>query len=292
MKKTLFAPAKINCFLRVTGRREDGRHELVSLMAPIELYDEIRLELSDGEGVTVACSDIAVPEDGTNLAAKAAFLFYERLRPTGSRKGVKIEIDKYIPVGAGLGGGSSNAAAVLAGLNDASGRPFAREELMEMGASLGADVPFFLLGSPALATGDGTTLQKVKKELPARVLVFYPGIAVSTGRVYKNVDLNLTKKRKIDIERLLDPDWKEGRADVMDYLGNDLEEPARTAYPELESARERLELAMPVPVHMTGSGSCFFALFSDSKQAQNAYARFCQNGKADNDTVYLTSVVR
>ena len=292
MKKRLFSPAKINCFLYVTGKREDGRHELVSLMACIDLNDEIRLELVDRETVSVACSHPAVPEDESNLAAMAASLFFKRWHPPGKRAGVRIEIEKHIPVGAGLGGGSSNAATVLSGLNDECGRPFSREELMEMGASLGADVPFFLLESPALATGDGTRLENVNVDLPVHVILLYPGVAVSTGRVYKNVDLNLTKKRKIDIDLLLDSGWKDGQVDVLDCLGNDLENPACTVYPELESVRERLESAMPVPVHMTGSGSCFFALFSDSEQAKSAYDRFCENGKTDNDRVYLTRVVR
>ncbi|MCF8045064.1 MAG: hypothetical protein K9J83_04310, partial [Desulfarculaceae bacterium] len=105
MKKTLFSPAKINCFLYVTGRRENGRHEIVSLMSYIDLCDEVRLEFLDRETVTVACSHSAVPEDGSNLAARAASLFYERLRQFGERGGVRIEIEKHIPVGAGLGGG-------------------------------------------------------------------------------------------------------------------------------------------------------------------------------------------
>ena len=292
MKKKLFSPAKINCFLYVTGRREDGRHELVSLLVCIDLFDEIRLEFIDRETISVSCRHPSVPEDDSNLAAMAAALFYKRWRPQGKRGGVRIEIEKHIPVGAGLGGGSSNAATVLSGLNEASGRPFTLEELMEMGASLGADVPFFFLESPALATADGTALEKVDVDLPARVIVFYPGIPVSTGRVYKNVDLNLTKNRKIDIEPLLDINWKDGRADMMDFLGNDLERSACAVYPELEAARKRLELAMPVPVYMTGSGSCFFALFSDPNQAEGAYARFCEIGKADNDSVYLASVIR
>ena len=292
MKKRLFSPAKINCFLYVTGRREDGRHELVSLMVCIDLADEISLELIDRKTVSVVCSHPAVPKDDTNLAAKAASLFCRRFQAAGTQKGVKIEIEKQIPVGAGLGGGSSNAATVLSGLNDAFGCPFSREDLMEMGASLGADVPFFLLESPALATGDGTTLEKVNVDLPARVIVCYPGIAVSTGQVYKNVDLNLTKKRKIDIEPLLDIDWKDGRADVTDFFGNDLEKPACTVYPELKAVRKRLELAMPVPVHMTGSGSCFFALFSDPDQAEDAYARFCKGGKTCDDSVYLAGTIQ
>ncbi|MCF8045824.1 MAG: 4-(cytidine 5'-diphospho)-2-C-methyl-D-erythritol kinase, partial [Desulfarculaceae bacterium] len=212
--------------------------------------------------------------------------------PVGERGGVRIEIEKHIPVGAGLGGGSSNAAAVLDGLNDAFDSPFSREELMEMGGCIGSDVPFFLAGSPALATGDGTTLEQVDVDLPVRVIVFYPGIAVSTGRVYKNVDLNLTKKRKIDIEPLLDIDRENGQVEVLDYLGNDLELPACTVYPELEAARKRLELAMPVPVYMTGSGSCFFAPFSDPERAESAFTRFDENITRDNCSVYLASVIR
>ncbi|MFO7752373.1 MAG: 4-(cytidine 5'-diphospho)-2-C-methyl-D-erythritol kinase [Desulfobacteraceae bacterium] len=288
----LFSPAKINCFLYVAGRRKDGYHDIVSLMAPIDLHDEIRVGLGSSGKTTVVCSHQGVPEDDSNLAAKAASMFFKRLRPKGSTPGVQIEIDKRIPVGAGLGGGSSNAAAVLAWLNKVYGHPFSSDRLAEMGAGLGSDVPFFLLGSPALATGTGTTLLKVNVDLPSNVILFYPGIGVSTGAVYKILNLKLTRKRKIDIEALLDIDWENGQVSVLDYMGNDLEPAACTVYPELETAGRRFELASPVPVYLTGSGSCFFALFSDSDQAENFFYRFSKNWKKDGESVYLASVIR
>ena len=150
----LESPAKVNLFLKVTGKRPDSYHDLVSLMCCIGLHDRIVLRPGTAS-VAVTCSYPGVPEDGRNLAARAAELFYKRY-PCRDR--VAIEIEKKIPVGAGLGGGSSNAAAVLGGLNDHYGRPVSTGELIRLGALLGADVPFFLFGGPALATGIGDHL--------------------------------------------------------------------------------------------------------------------------------------
>ena len=141
----LLAPAKINLFLHVTGKRADGYHNLFSLMCCIGIYDKIVLTFGAKE-TSVSCSAGNVPEDETNLAYRAAVLFFKALhqRRGDSPQGVKISIDKHIPVAAGLGGGSSNAAAVISGLNRYCGRPFSRVELISMGSAIGADVPFLI----------------------------------------------------------------------------------------------------------------------------------------------------
>ena len=151
----MFSPAKINLFLHVTGRRPDGYHDLYSLMCPVSLFDTLVLTFrSQGalrnRTVRLTCDHPAVPSDETNLACRAAKLFFDRLKSNDS---VHIALEKRIPVAAGLGGGSSNAAAVLTALNRRSGYPFSTESLMEMGRSLGADVPFFILNRPRHCRG-------------------------------------------------------------------------------------------------------------------------------------------
>ena len=145
------SPAKINLFLKVAGKRTDGYHDIVTLMCRVDLFDTVTLSF-DQPSITTSCPHPEVPDGKANLAYKAAALFLEALP---SPQGVAITIDKTIPVAAGLGGGSGNAAAVLTGLNQHHGFPFGREELMEMGAQVGADVPFFVFGHSAIARGIG-----------------------------------------------------------------------------------------------------------------------------------------
>ena len=191
---TLRAPAKINLFLQVIAKRPDGYHELVSVMSAVGLYDRITLTLQEKK-ISVACKHPAVPEDETNSAYQAAHLFFKTLpkMKTTFGLGVHMAIDKHIPVGAGLGGGSSDAATVLMGLNRHFEKPFSKNELMAMGHTIGADVPFFIFGQPALATGIGEKLKAVKKMAPMPLILLNPGFSVSTGQVYKNLNLRLTK---------------------------------------------------------------------------------------------------
>lgn len=152
----LLAPAKINLCLHVLGRRPDGYHELYSLMCPVALYDRLRLR-PGGAADQIACDPPSVPADDSNLALKAAKLFNHTLLAEGLKNVPKvcIHLEKKIPVGAGLGGGSSDAAAVLKGLNACHGQPFAGERLRAMALNLGADVPFFIDARPAIAQGIG-----------------------------------------------------------------------------------------------------------------------------------------
>jgi 4-diphosphocytidyl-2-C-methyl-D-erythritol kinase len=261
------APAKINLFLQVTGRRPDGYHELVTLMCPLGLADRIRLDPA-GPRIRVTCSDPAIPTDTANTTHRAAEIFFRNL--TRSRlpplTGVKITIEKQIPVGAGLGGGSSDAAAVFRGLNRLLGYPFQLAELMEMGREVGADVPFFIFGQPALATGIGERLEPYSKLPPYRVLLFYPGVSVSTAEVYKNLDLGLTNCKK----KLKDFVLKQRPFDAALHLCNDLETVTLNRYPQVKAAKEALEGRGSLGVSMSGSGSTVFALFADDGTARRA----------------------
>lgn len=263
----IIAPAKINLFLQVTGKRPDGYHELFTLMCPLGLADRIRLDPA-GSRIRVTCSDPDVPADTTNTTHRAAEIFLRSLTKHHHPPltGVKITIDKQIPVGAGLGGGSSDAAAVLRGLNRLLGYPFRLAELMEMGREVGADVPFFIFGQPALATGIGERLEPYR-ELPSyRVLLFYPGVSVSTAEVYKNLDLGLTKCKK----KLKDFVLKQRPFDAAFHLCNDLETVTLNRYPQVKAAKEALDGRGALGVSMSGSGSTVFALFADDAMARCA----------------------
>ena len=159
MEIELLSPAKVNLFLKVTSKRDDGYHEILSLMQPISLFDVLRMKVEEGDGLSVRVTGSQadgylppVPDGPENIAYKAAELF---LASAGIKRAVDIEIDKHIPSGAGLGGGSSNAASVLMGLNEALGQVIDHDELMAISADIGSDVPFFLLKGSALASGQG-----------------------------------------------------------------------------------------------------------------------------------------
>ncbi len=262
MRIELRSPAKINLFLKVIGKRTDGYHDLVSLMCCIGLYDRITLK-TGAAALSVACDYPGVPEDSTNLAMQAARLFYTRY-PTADR--VAIEIRKRIPVGAGLGGGSSNAAVVLDGLNRHYGQPLSLDELSRMGASLGADIPFMLYKKPALATGIGERLRAYQGLSQGQVVVIYPGFSVSTARAYKKLNLGLTK-----CENQLKAFFlKQNGFLPAQHLCNDLETAVIPQYPEITAAKKRLLESGAQGALMSGSGSSVFGMFADSETARAA----------------------
>jgi len=247
----ILSPAKINLFLQVTGKRPDGYHDLFSLMCCVSLFDTILLQFG-GNTIEIDSDHPQVPLDETNLAHKAAALFFKNLDTAG---GVKITIEKSIPVAAGLGGGSSNAASVLQGLNHYYDFPFSRNQLMSMGLSLGADVPFFLFEKPALASGIGEKLEAYPNLPPYHVILIYPGFAVSTAEVFQNLNLGLTKcKKKISNSSLC----------------NDLEAVTASRYPVIRSVKEQLLTHGALGALMSGSGPTVFGLFSEPDKAAAA----------------------
>lgn len=259
------SPAKINLFLEVTGKRPDGYHNLRTLMCCIGLSDTIRLTF-DQPAITVQCANPEVPSDRTNLAVRAAQKFFDI---TGIDAGVHITIEKNIPMGAGLGGGSSNAAAVLKGLNEFYGSPISRENLLAAGKSIGADVPFFIDGKPAVATGIGDILTPCPSLKSLPILLIYPSVPVSTADVYKNLNLTLTKTKKIHTKIIFEQNW--GR-DVFKALFNDLESVASAMCPEIQEIKACLLRNDAMGAVMTGSGSAVFGVYKTVEGAQKAYA--------------------
>lgn len=258
----IFSPAKINLFLQVLGKRPDGYHDLMSLMCCIGLFDTVSLTFGV-KNITVSCHHPGVPEDDKNLAFGAAHLF---LKTLNKNEGVKIIIQKQIPVAAGLGGGSSNAAAVFLGLNRYYGYPFSTEELMSMGLSIGADVPFFIFQKPAIATGIGEKLEAYQNLKNLKILLVFPDFSVSTADVYKKLNLGLTKCEKKLKSFLLNKQ----RFDPRYHLCNDLEAVTASTYPVIKTVKEALLSHGALGALMTGSGPTIFGLFSDSNAALKA----------------------
>lgn len=258
----ILCPAKVNLFLQIIGKRRDGYHNLVTLMCCIGLYDTVSLTFG-AKDITVSCDHPLVPEDNKNLAWVAAHLFFRTLK---KNEGVTICIHKQIPVAAGLGGGSSNAAAVFLGLNRFYGYPFSKEELMSMGLSIGADVPFFIFQKPAIASGIGEKLEPYQGLKNLKILLVFPGFSVSTAEVYKKLNLGLTKCKK----KLKSFPLNKQHFDPRCHLCNDLEAVTASEYPVINSVKTALLNHGALGALMAGSGPTIFGLFSDSDEASKA----------------------
>jgi 4-diphosphocytidyl-2-C-methyl-D-erythritol kinase len=262
------APAKINLSLRVVGKRRDGYHLLDTVMVPVSLYDEIEISRRKSnqrrKGLIVTCDHPLVPSGKRNLVYRAAALV---LGKRARREPVHIHIDKKIPVGAGLGGGSSDAAATLLGLNRLFRLKKTRRELLAMAASLGADVPFFIRGRPARARGIGDELTPLRSFRPLWIVILYPGFPVSTAWAYRN--LKLTKGiENTSLNFRLRARQKLARGAV-----NDLEKAVFRRYPRVACLKERLVEEGAAGALMSGSGSSVFGIFFNADKARKAFLR-------------------
>lgn len=280
----ILSPAKINLFLHVRGKRPDGYHELFSLMCRINLFDEISLQFGKGQGIEITCAHPKVPLDSSNLACRAANLFRCEL---GSEQRIRIHLKKNIPVAAGLGGGSSNAASVLMALNAYHDHPFSREMLMKMGLQLGADVPFFIFQKPAIATGIGEKLAAFEGNLPYHILLLYMGVEVSTAETYQNLNLGLTKDEKKPTKNSL----KIKRFDPAQDLINDLERVTIQKYPEIRLAKEKMVECGAIGALMSGSGSTVFGLFDNAETAKTARQTLNSNKAHKNWQLFLADPI-
>lgn len=269
---TLEAAAKLNLFLRVLAREEDGYHAVETLFCRIGLADTLTVEPRDSAGITLAVegSGPEVGPDEENLAVRAARLV---LDATGNRFGVAITLTKRIPVAAGLGGGSSDAAAALQAVNALAGNAIPRHELFQFAARLGADVPFFLSGaSLALGWGRGERLFVVPPLPRAPVLVLCPPIAIRTVEAYGWVDqVRAGAGRRgavaLDLEALAS--W----GSVGRMAGNDFEVPVFGKHPEVRAAYEALAETQPVVCRLSGSGAALFAIYRSERGREDARLR-------------------
>lgn len=264
------SPAKINLFLVVHHQRQDGYHELTSLMCPVTLADRIYINF-DADRNTVVCGAKGVPENEDNLALKALKLF---ARNIGKDIRAAIRINKQIPVAAGLGGGSSNAAAVLTAFNQRFGEPFNQRQMMEMAVQLGADVPFFILNKPALATGIGEQLVEYRHLNPFNLLIVTPEIQVFTAQVFKNLNLRLTKcKNTLKIFSF------KHKFNPALHLCNDLEAVTEKMHPIIGEIKKSLVALGADGVLMSGSGPAVFGIFHDEGRIKGAESGLQQYGR-------------
>jgi 4-diphosphocytidyl-2-C-methyl-D-erythritol kinase len=268
------APAKVNVRLRVVGKRQDGYHLLDTIMVPVSLYDEIEIiktragqkDAVASKQLEVTCDHPLVPAGEKNLAYQAARLL---LKDKNIRQGVRIHIKKLIPVGAGLGGGSSDAASVLLGLNRLLRLNYSSKELERISLSLGADVPFFIHAVPARARGIGERLTPIKGFPSWWMIILDPELPVSTAWVYRNFQVKLTKPGvNNSINSLLGSPEK-----IRRLLVNDLESVTVRRHPKIGLLKEKLTRTGAMGALMSGSGSSVFGVFNSREGAEQALCR-------------------
>ncbi len=274
-KYKIRSPAKINLFLHIIGKRPDGYHDIISLICGVGLYDTL-LFTFNAKILSVSCAHPLVPEDETNLVFLAARLFLDKI---DKNEPFEIVLNKQIPVGAGLGGGSSNAASVLLFLNKYYHYPFSIDELILMGASLGSDVPFFIFQKPAIVSGTGENLKSFDNLSQLFALIIYPGFSLSTSMVYKDFDLGLTNNKKKVIKSILSYNHLDLQFNAFNGLHNDLEDIVFSKYPEICKVKKVLLNNGAESALMTGSGSAVFGLFSDLEAAKKAKCSISRCGK-------------
>lgn len=256
----LLAPAKVNLCLHVLGRRADGYHDLRSLMAPVNLYDRLRLERLDANRIEVTAAGSPHVEGGEkNLCHRAASFYF---RTTGATGGVRVRVDKKIPVGAGFAGGSSDAAAVLMGLEQIFGRALNPAERIRAAFDVGADVPFFFARCPAWVGGIGERVTPVPASGPLWLVLIHPGVFLSTAAVFSRHNKELTSRG--EVHNITQFDFQ----GVAAGLHNDLEPAARGLEPAIGEAAGALRAAGLAAVAMTGSGSAVFGLCPDEALAR------------------------
>jgi len=269
------SPCKVNLLLNILGRRPDGFHELETVLHPVNVCDKLTFERG-GTGIELSCSDANLPTGADNLVHRAATAF---LQTAKINEGVTIRLEKKIPLAAGLGGGSGNAATTLLGLNELFGQPLAVAKLNELAAGLGSDIPFFLQDKPALATGRGEKIQPLDFFPALRgkaLLLVHPGFGITTPWAYQNLGrfpeaLNGKPGRAAKlIARLQANNWP----GVVDGLYNSLEAPALDKYPVLALFQKFLRAHGALAALMSGSGSTTFAIMENVGTAETVAEKF------------------
>lgn len=284
----LKAYGKVNLGLDVVRKREDGYHEVRMIMQTVGVYDKIDLRRSQEPGIRVETNLYYLPNNENNLAYKAAHLLMEEF---GVKEGIDIQIRKFIPVAAGMAGGSTDAAAVLFGVNKMFTLGLSMEELMERGVKLGADVPYCVMRGTALSEGIGEILTPLPPMPQCKILIAKPSLSVSTKFVYENLRLNTLKPEEHpDIDRIADAIRRQDLYAVAKNLGNLLETVTIPAHPVIQDIKEKMKELGAVNALMSGSGPTVFGLFTSPAAAEHAYEemRYGSSSKLARQ-VYLTS---
>lgn len=281
--KKYFAPAKVNLFLKIKGKREDGYHELITLMAAVSLYDELTISVEDLSGeksvISVETDDPSIGAAKDNLCYKAAELFLNHANIT---KSVKINLKKSIPHGAGLGGGSSDGASTLMALNELTNQNIAEKDLLSLASQLGSDVPFFILKSPAVATGRGEKLKKTTL-CELNLIIIKPKFSVNTKSAYDGLDLTKTAENNTLLpfsstqnHRITEP------KEAVLLLSNDFQDGIIANHQRIGEILQVLKDFDALGSLMSGSGSSVFGVFEDAQAAKDDFEKvtsFLQEGE-------------
>jgi len=280
----LKALAKINLGLDVVRRREDGYHEVRMIMQTIHLYDKLEIKKTTASGITITSNLSYVPTNENNLVYKAGKLLMDEF---DIKEGVSVDLQKRIPVAAGMAGGSSDAAAMLYGLNEIFGLGLTRQQLMERGVKIGADVPYCLMRGTALAEGIGEKLTSLPPMVKCPVLIAKPLISVSTKFVYENLKLDENTIHP-DVDQLVTDIKNKDLHAIAGHMGNVLETVTIPEYPIIAEIKAQMMKSGAINSMMSGSGPTVFGLFEDEEIARKAYDDMVASGLAKQ--IYLTSI--
>lgn len=285
---SLKAYGKINLGLDVLRRREDGYHDVCMIMQTVGIFDRVDLVRTEQAGIQVETNLYYLPTNENNLVYKAAKLLMDEFQV---KDGIQIHLQKFIPVAAGMAGGSSDAAAVLFGVNKMFGLGLGTEELMERGVKIGADVPYCILRGTALSEGIGEVLTKLPPVPQCQVLVAKPGINVSTKFVYENLHANeLKPEEHPDIDAIIRAIENRDIFGIADNLGNVLETVTIKEYPIIQEIKDAMLESGAIGSLMSGSGPTVFGLFTNPAAAQAAYENLRYGKQSDlAKQVYLTN---
>ena len=268
----IVSPAKINLHLRVGPLGKDGFHPILSWMCAVGLHDVMEMEERGEPGVSLTCDRADVPVDETNLIVRAG-------RALDRNRGANVSLEKKIPLGGGLGGGSSNAAFALIGLNQLWKLSLPVSRLAQIGAGLGSDVPFFLHGPSSICEGRGEKVTPIDAPLPKYAVLIFPRMEISTPAVYRRFD---EMKLGLSGAILSGQDWdswtKWPAERLLGVLVNDLEGPTFSLCPELAAMREGLETMIGRPIRMSGSGSTLFSLADEKDEARKLAGKIRESG--------------
>ena len=281
----LKALAKINIGLDVTGIREDGYHEVKMIMQTVNLFDKLSISKTSDGSITMATNLKFLPINEDNLCIKAAKLLIEEFQ---IKEGVHIELEKHIPVAAGMAGGSTDAAAVLFGVNNLFNLKLNKKDLMERGVKIGADVPYCIMRGTALAEGIGEILSPLPPMVKCPVLIAKPGISVSTKQVYNALDDCFDKVVHPDIDGLIEDIKAKDLAGICNKMGNVLEDVTIPLHPIIADIKANMMENGAVGAMMSGSGPTVFGFFNDNKTAKAAKEALTQTGMVKQ--LYLTTM--
>lgn len=273
MSLTVHCAAKVNLFLAVVGSRDDGYHDIVTLFQPVSLWDEVTLAPGRGK-VCITGNDPAIPWDKRNICFRAAKLLLET---AGCTDGVSIDVRKAIPSGAGLGGGSSDAAATLVGINELFSLNLSEDRLRGIALEIGSDIPFFVFGQPAIGRGRGEFLEKAPGLPGGYIVIVKPGISVSTKWAYSNINFLLTReKSELTLKLLLEGlrHFPNGELDTY----NSFESGVVENFSEIESILQECREQGALLCSLSGSGSACFAVFYERNRAEEVVNNFIAKG--------------